>query len=194
MNTRPSRRLVIRAALAAVATVALATPPARAHGPTPQKAEAGIVIDASPDAVWKLVADFGAIGGWHPDVKAVRATGEGPGAERVLVLEKGEITDSLDEIEPTGRRLAYRLGQENVAALPVSFYTATLAVTDVGGGRSEVKWAARLYRGDTGNFPPDELNDEAATTAMTTFFEDGLKGLKAKAEGRPAEGKAAAGR
>lgn len=189
MNAHLLPRLVIAAAIAFAFTVL----PARAHGPTPQKAEADLVIAAPPEAVWKLVGDFGAIGSWHPDVKSVRVTGEGPGAERVLVLEKGEITDGLDELEPAEHRLAYRLSQENVEAFPVSFYTATLTVTDAGAGNSKVQWAARLYRGDTSNFPPDELNDEAATTAMTTFFEDGLKGLKAKAEGHAVAGKAPLG-
>ncbi|MDQ0504074.1 SRPBCC family protein [Xanthobacter agilis] len=184
-----SRRLAICGAIAC----ALASSPALAHGPTPQKAEAEVVIAAPPEAVWKLVADFGAIAGWHPDVKSAQATGNGPGAERVLVLEKGEITDGLDEIDPAGHRMAYRLSKENVEAFPVSFYTATITVDDAGGGKSKVEWAARLYRGDTGNFPPDELNDEAATSAMTVFFEDGLKGLKAKAEGQPVDGKAPVG-
>lgn len=187
MTNRPSRRLFTRG-LAAGALLALAVLPARAHGPTPQKAEAEVVIAAPPEAVWPLIADFGAIGSWHPDLKAVRAGGSAPGAERVLVLEKGEISDSLDEIDPPGRRLAYRLAKENVEAFPVSFYTATVTVTDAGGGNSAVQWTARLYRGDTSNFPPDELNDEAATAAMTTFLQDGLNGLKAKAEGKPVAG------
>ncbi|MFG1432551.1 SRPBCC family protein [Xanthobacter sp. V2C-8] len=194
MTARLSRRLALGCALACALASILTCLPARAHGPTPQKAEETAVIDAPPEAVWKLVGDFGAIASWHPDVKAASATGREPGAERVLVLEKGEITDGLDEIDPAARRIAYRLSKENVEALPVSFYTATLTVDDAGGGRSKVEWAARLYRGDTGNFPPDELNDEAATTAMSSFFADGLKGLKAKAEGRAAAGAAPAGR
>lgn len=186
---RPLRRLV----LGSMAICALMTLPALAHGPTPQKADAGIVIAAAPEAVWKLIGDFGAIGAWHPDVKSATATGSTPGAERVLILEKGEITDGLDEIDPATHRIAYRLSKENVEAFPVSFYTATLTVVDAGGGKSKVEWAARLYRGDTSNFPPDELNDEAATTAMTGFFEHGLAGLKAKAEGAHVAGKQAVG-
>ncbi|MFG1402980.1 SRPBCC family protein [Xanthobacter sediminis] len=190
MTARPSRRLALWCALACV----LVGLPAHAHGPTPQKAEETMVIDAPPEAVWKLLGDFGAIASWHPDVKAASATGREPGAERVLVLEKGEITDGLDEIDPAARRIAYRLSKENVEAFPVSFYTATLTVDDAGGGRSKVEWAARLYRGDTSNFPPDELNDEAATTAMSSFFAHGLKGLKTKAESRVAGSAAPAGR
>lgn len=176
---KPERSLFV---VAAALALSLASPLAHAHGPTPQKAQANITIAAPPDVVWKLVRDFGAIGTWHPDIKAVRATGSADGTERVLLLEKGEITDSLDERDDNARHLSYRLGQENIEAFPVSFYTATITVTDAGKGTSTVDWAARLYRGDTSNFPPDELNDEAATTAMTQFFTHGLDGLKTKVD------------
>lgn len=185
LRPKLSRPLHSRRGLCLAFALLLAGAPALAHGPTPQKAEVEVTIAASPDAVWKLAGDFAGIGGWHPMVKAVKAKGgNAPGAERVLVLEKGEIIDSLDEYDASGRSLGYRLGTENVEALPVSFYTATLTVADAGGGKSRVTWAARFYRGDTGNFPPDELNDEAAIAAMTGFFEAGLNGLKAKAEGK----------
>ena len=163
--------------------------PAQAHGPTPQKAEAKATVAAAPDAVWKIAGDFAGIGAWHPMVKAVKAKGgNAAGAERVLVLEKGEITDGLDEVDAAQRSLSWRLNTENVEALPVSFYTITLSVNDAGGGKdggtSEVVMTGRFYRGDTSNFPPDELNDEAAVAAMTAFFEAGVNGLKAKAEGK----------
>ena len=54
----------------------------------------------------------------------------------------------------------YRMLNPNVKALPVNSYSATLTVTPKDGG-SEVEWYGRFYRGDTGNEPPDDLNDEA---------------------------------
>lgn len=178
-------RLLPRIVLPALALLLALAAPARAHGPTPQKAEAKVVVAATPDAVWKSAGDFAGIGAWHPMVKAVRAKGgNAAGAERVLVLEKGEITDGLDDYDAAGRSLGWRLNTENVEALPVSFYTVTLTVSDAGGGGSEVVMAGRFYRADTSNFPPDELNDEAAVAAMTQFFEAGLAGLKAKAENK----------
>ncbi|NMN58681.1 mxaD protein [Xanthobacter sp. SG618] len=174
-----------RALLSSLGVFLALAAPAQAHGPTPQKAEAKATIAATPDAVWKIAGDFAGIGGWHPMVKAVRAKGgNAAGAERVLVLEKGEITDGLDDVDAAQRSLSWRLNTENVEALPVSFYTITLSVNDAGGGKSEVVMAGRFYRGDTSNFPPDELNDEAAVAAMTAFFEAGVNGLKAKAEGK----------
>ncbi|MEZ0212135.1 MAG: SRPBCC family protein [Xanthobacteraceae bacterium] len=157
---------------------------AAAHGPTPQKADESVTIPAPPEHVWALIAAFGGIGQWHPLVLKVEATGgDAAGAERVLTLAKGEITEGLDEADLAGRRLSYRLSKENIEAIPVSFYTATIEVLPAAGG-SEVRWSARFYRADTSNFPPDELNDDAAIAAMSDFLRRGLEGLKAKAGGQ----------
>ncbi|QIB35767.1 SRPBCC family protein [Ancylobacter pratisalsi] len=180
MNSRgypTSRRSLLAAALLLASAVPLA-----AHGPTPQKADETIIIAAPPDKVWALVSAFGRIGDWHPMVKKVEATGgDEAGAERTLVLEGGRVTEGLDESDAAGRRLSWRLLAENVEAIPVSFYTATIEVTPSGEG-SQVAWSARFYRGDTGNYPPEELNDDAAIAAMAAFVTQGLGGLKAKLE------------
>lgn len=153
---------------------------ALAHGPTPQRADETITIAAPPEAVWAELAKFGDIGAWHPLVKKVTATGgDAAGAERVLTLEKGEVTEGLDETDPAARRLSYRLLKENAEAIPVSFYTQTIEVKPEGSG-SEVSWGARFYRADTTNEPPEDRNDEAAIAAMNDFIKQGLEGLKAK--------------
>ena len=169
-------------ALAAVTSGAASPGPAQAHGPTPQKVTETITIAASPEAVWKFAGDFALITVWHPRVHSARTSnGNTPGSERELELEKGVLVESLDEYDAQQKLIAWRLSKENVEVLPVSFYSCSLTVRASGSG-SEVEWIARLYRGDTGNFPPDELNDEAAVAAMTAFFKAGLQGLKAKAE------------
>ncbi|MBB3769540.1 mxaD protein [Angulomicrobium tetraedrale] len=175
-------RLVRAVSLAvSLGLVAAGLAPLAAHGPTPQRAEETITIAASPDQVWKLVADFGSIGEWNPLVTKVALTGgSAAGAERVLTLAKGEITEGLDEVDAPAHRVSYRLLKENTEAIPVSFYTATIEVTPAGAG-SAVRWDARFYRADTTNEPPEELNDAAAIAAMTDFIRQGLEGLKAKA-------------
>ncbi|MBS7544653.1 SRPBCC family protein [Ancylobacter oerskovii] len=175
---------MLRRMMLAVALVLAGLAPLAAHGPTPQRAEERVTIAASPDKVWALLASFGAIGDWHPLVKKVSATGgNAAGAERVLTLEKGEITEGLDEIDPAERRLSYRLGKENAEAFPVSFYTAAIEVKPSGGG-SEVVWDARFYRADTTNEPPEGRDDAAAIAAMTDFIKQGLEGLRSKAGGQ----------
>lgn len=185
--TRTAAALAPLAALGAT----LIAPPAAAHGPTPQKIEETIAIAAPPERVWALVGPFGGIAGWHPLVARAEATGgDGPGAERVLTLRAGEavpggeIAEGLDDHEPAQRRYGYRLARENVQALPVSFYSATIEVRPAGEGRSEVAWTGRYYRGDTGNFPAEGQDDETAGKAMATFLRTGLEGLRARAEAR----------
>ena len=157
--------------------------PALAHGPTPQKAEEKITIAAPPAKVWEALKNFGDVS-WNPAVTKVEATGGNDnGASRTITLKTGNLVEGLDEYNDKEMSYGYRLSTENLEALPVSFYSATVAVTPAGEG-SEVTWIARFYRGDTSNFPPENLNDEAAVKAMTEFLQEGLKGLKSKVEGQ----------
>lgn len=158
--------------------------PLSAHGPTPQKAVQTIEIAASPEAVWEVVKDFDGIANWHPQVTENSGDGTNtPGtSQRTLTLENGEqMVDGLDTYDEAAHEYGYRLAQENVKALPVSFYTVTLKVMPADGG-SQLEWKGRFYRGDTGNFPPHNLNDEAAVKAMNAFFKAGLEGLRQRVE------------
>ena len=85
----------------------------------------------------------------------------------------------------SGRSYSYRLSDPDLKALPVSSYSATLTVSAEGDG-SKVEWLGRFYRGDTGNEPPEDLSDAAGRSAMNRYFADGLRGLKAKVEGKAA--------
>jgi len=163
---------------------------ALAHGPTPQKAQESVHIDAPPAEVWKIVGDISAFADWQPQLSEVRPSegndeiADTVGAERVLVFADGggEITESVDEYEPERHYLGYRLLVEDPAVFPVSFYTATIEITEADGG-SDVTWIARFYRGDTGNFPAEDQSDEAGQKAMHGFFKQGLDALKAQVEG-----------
>ncbi len=157
---------------------------ALAHGPTPKKVEETVNIAAPPAKVWEKAGDFGGISQWHPDVSKSSATQENkPGSVRELTLEKGVIKESLDEYDAEKLTYSYRMDGENLEALPVSSYSATLTVEPEGDG-SKVSWIGRFYRGDTSNEPPENLNDEAAIQAMNAFFKDGLAGLKKTVEGK----------
>jgi mxaD protein len=155
------------------------TTAALAHGPTPIKVNEAIVINADPKAVWSVASKFDGIAKWHPDVKAVTAKGgDAAGAERELTLKGGVLKEGLDEFDPAAFKMGYRLAEPNVDALPASSYFVTLTVKPAANGASEVAWYGRLYRGDTSNEPPENLNDEAARVAMSAFLRNGLEGLK----------------
>lgn len=152
-----------------------------AHGPTPQKIDEKVVISAPIDKVWDVVSDFGAIADWHPMVTAVSQ----PDPEtRVLTLQdKGNITESLDELNAEEHSMGYRLYEEDITVFPVSFYSIAIELDEVESG-TEMSWKGRFYRADTGNFPPEEYNDEAAVEAMKSFATTGMSSLKQKLEGQ----------
>jgi mxaD protein len=158
--------------------------PATAHGPTPQKVEESVVIAAPPDVVWAAVKDFDGLATWNPQVESSAGRGgNAAGGERDVVLKSGgQLTDSLDEYLEDEMSYSYRLGTPNIEAFPVSFYSATLTVKPGADGGSEVAWTARFYRADTGNFPSETQNDQAAIDAMTRFIQDGLQTLKQRVE------------
>ncbi|MDO9168470.1 MAG: SRPBCC family protein [Methylobacter sp.] len=158
---------------------------ALAHGPTPQKAKESITINASVDDVWNVIKQFDAIASWHPDVKA--SSGDGKNASdgiRTLTLKNGgQLVESLDFYSDKDHEYNYRLKTENVTVFPVSSYTTNLQVTAGDDANiSVVTLKSRFYRGDTGNTPPESLNDAAAVNAMNAFFKNGLAGLKQKLE------------
>jgi len=174
----------LRLALTGIAFCA-AVLAAHAHGPTPQKVEESIEISAPPDKVWEIAKEFAKIGDWHPLVEKSEGTGGNvAGATRTVTLKSGgALEDGLDDFNEAEKSYAYRLAKENIEAFPVSFYSAELSLKPNGDGTS-AKWIGRFYRADTGNFPSETQDDATAIAAMSNFLSEGLKGLKAKAEGK----------
>jgi mxaD protein len=156
-----------------------------AHGPTPQKAKETIIINAPIDTVWNAIKQFDAITSWHPDVKVSKGDGknESGGIRTITLQNDGQLTEELDYYNDQEHEYSYRLKTENVKAFPISSYSITVQVkAGDDANHSEVLLKSRFYRGDTGNSPPENLNDEAAVNAMNQFFKNGLAGLKQKLE------------
>ena len=151
-----------------------------AHGPTPQKVDEKIVINAPIEVVWDKVSDFGNIAEWHPMVESATMLEE-RARELTLTGKEGTITESLDEKDDAKHYMGYRLLTENIEVFPVSYYGITIQLDDVDEG-TEMRWEGRFYRADTGNFPPEEYNDEAAVAAMTAFATSGMQALKVELE------------
>lgn len=161
----------------------LVNPTVNAHGPTPQKAKESITIDAPISKVWALVKQFDAIASWHPDLK--KSEGDGvnqSGGKRTLTFQNDQsLVEELDYYSEQDHEYNYRLKTENPQAFPTSSHTVELKVA--AGDTPEnsvVTIKSRFYRGDTGNTPPENLNDEAAVKAMTQFINNALTGLKSK--------------
>jgi len=167
--------------LAFALTLALFSASAFAHGPTPQKVVESIEINAPVDKVWAVAGQFSGISKWNPALKASEG-GNKQGDKRTLTFNNGEqVVEELDALDEAAHEYTYRLAKDNVKAIPASSYSATFRVTPAGQG-VKVEWKSRLYRGDTGNFPADDMNDEAAVKAMQDFFKGGLEKLKKTVE------------
>lgn len=171
---------------ALIGAAALATLPASAHGPTPQKVVETVEIAAPIAKIWASVKDFGSVGQWNPALKTSESTGGNqPGEKRTLTFANGEkLVEELDAYDAAGHEYNYRMSLPNLNALPASSYSAVFKLSASGEG-TKVEWKSRLYRGDTGNEPPENLSDEAAVKAMTAFFHSGLQQLKASLEKTP---------
>ncbi|ABI61241.1 SRPBCC family protein [Granulibacter bethesdensis] len=166
--------------MGAILGVSLISPlTAHAHGPTPQKVDESVTVSAPPDKVWAIVKDFGGVGKWDSQFTAVTFKNDkDQGQERTLTLKSGKkIVEGLDFIDENAKQIGWRRVDDDVTALPVSSYNVKLTVTPDGSG-SKITWDGRFYRGDTGNEPPDNLNDAAAVSAMTTMIKTGLGNLK----------------
>lgn len=156
-----------------------------AHGPTPQKVVESIEINAPVDKVWALVKHFGGIAQWNPALDKSSSDGtDKPGDKRTLTFKNTQVlVEELDAYDESTHEYNYRLSKDNVKALPSSSYSGVLKLSPAGTG-TKVEWKSRLYRGDTGNFPAEDLTDEAAVKAMQDFFKTGLEGLKKIAEAK----------
>nr|BAL54068.1 hypothetical conserved protein [uncultured Gammaproteobacteria bacterium] len=149
------------------------------HGPTPQKSDSEITIQAPLAQVWEKLKSPSELCAWHPLVKRCELSG----SVRTLELASGErFSEEVLEVDEQNHIVYVRQGQPNVLALPISSYSYRLEAQDNGDGSVTVRWKARYYRGDTGNFPPPGLSDEAAVQAMDNWIKTGLKELKAACE------------
>jgi len=170
---------------------------ANAHGPVRQKLKESIKIDASPEAVWEKLKEYGSVD-WLPLVESSKAEGgNAKGASRVLTFKSGgSIEEVLKKYDVKKMSYSYKITEmstlntilhsgvdEPIKVLPVTDFAASIKVTASGSG-SEVTWKAGYYRGYTNNNPPAELNEKTAHDAVQAVFRAGLEGLKAISESK----------
>jgi hypothetical protein len=170
--------------LLAITTALLLPVLAFAHGPTPQKVEKEIVIQADPAKVWAIVKDFGNIQVWHPAIESDKMETKDDGVYRTLTLKGGgTIYEKLRSIDDGDMKIKYEIVE---SVLPVNDYVATMTVkAGPGAGETTVTWLARFYRKYKLNPPiPEGQDDESAVKAITGVFDAGLPNLKKVAEGK----------
>ena len=179
-----------------LATTLLVVPMiATAHGPSRQKVVESVTINASPEKVWALVKDFGALEKWHPAVASTEMTDD---KTRVLTLNvegNPTITEELMKLNDDSMMMKYKIKEMSVVktitfnskdtpyfTLPVNNYKATIMVKPSDEG-TKVTWKAAFYRSFMDNPPvPEGQSDKDAVAAITGVFKAGLENLKAISE------------
>ena len=168
---------------AAAAFVIGVAGPAYAHGPTRQKTEQKIEINAPADKVWSVVGNFQDMS-WLGVVDKTEGTGgNDKGAKRTLTLKNGaKIEEEINQYDAEKMMYSYRINSVDVKVLPVNNYSSKITVK-ADGDKSTVTWDGAFYRGYPNNDPPPELSDEAALKAVNALYAQGLQDLKKKVEG-----------
>ena len=167
-----------------VFTLMLVSSTALAHGPTRQKVDESMIINAAPEKVWAVIQNFHDMS-WDPDV--VSTDGEGDNtvnSTRTLHLKSGgELVQVLEAYKPEKHAYSIFMPHNDPAILAVADFSSQILVTASVNNTSTVEYRAAGYRGDPNGDPPEALNDASAITAMRTYVLDGLNGLKKKVEG-----------
>jgi carbon monoxide dehydrogenase subunit G len=115
-----------------------------------------VTVNATPDAVWKKVGDFGGLGEFFPGIESFRLEGD----VRVIGMFGMEIHERLISRDEAARSLTYSV----IDGVPVESHTATITVEAEGEG-AKVTWAYAVT--------PDE---------MAPIFGDTYKGALAAVE------------
>ncbi|MFT5442233.1 MAG: hypothetical protein ACI8W3_001275 [Myxococcota bacterium] len=96
-------------------------------------------FNSSPDAVWKELADFGAVGTWGPGIVSCKVEGDGIGSIRYIEMGGGVVMEErLESFDAAEQTLSYAIIG---GPMPVENYLATVKVTAAGDG-CRVDWGA----------------------------------------------------
>ena len=85
------------ARLLLLATFAIISTAAHAHGPTPQKAEEKITVTAPPAKVWDAIKDFGKFGKFTNELTGFFVPAK-PGAKGGPVVVRGSIVQTSEDL------------------------------------------------------------------------------------------------
>jgi len=123
-------------------------------------------IDATADAVWGLLEDFGGIGRFTEGLESCTVEGEGVGAVRTIRLPGLEMQERLESFDAARRTLQYAIV---AGPLPLESYLATIAVTDDGDG-ARIDWSS--------TFEPKGIPEDQARRMIEGVYNGGIAGIK----------------
>jgi carbon monoxide dehydrogenase subunit G len=121
-----------------------------------------VLIDRSPDDVWKLLREFGSLAEWMPGVETCTVEGD----VRTLGMMGMQVKEQLRKLDDDNRTIAYSLIESPMGNL--ESHTATISVTPEGSG-SHVTWEVDVK--------PDDL-----LAIFVPIYEGSVQAIKTKME------------
>ncbi len=138
-------------------------------------------IAVGADRVWAMAGDFAGLALWVSGVDRFACTGDGIGAVRTFLLAGQAMEERQMARDDANRSYSYALCRGPV---PVAGYRATIAVTPLGPGRSQVTWSA--------SYRPVGIAPERCERLLRSSYRANLERLKDRLEsgvpGRPVPG------
>jgi hypothetical protein len=125
-------------------------------------------VNASAASVWTALSNFSGIKVGGP-VTSFETEGEGVGMVRTIGLGGGKVVERLDRHDADGRVFAYSILNDD-SPLPVSGYSANVAITDTGPGTCNVRW--------TGTFEPRGVPEADAVKVVEGIYRGGIAGAR----------------
>lgn len=160
---------------------------ASAHGPSPQKIEKTITINAAPAKVWGIVKDFAHPEVWRTSIVSTKVVNKNdengtPGTYRNLTMKDGStLEEHLQGADDADMKFKYEI--TNGVVPMKDYYSYIVVAAGPTAGQSTVTWTARFYRKYSLNPPiPPGQDDESAIKFVNTFVDADFAGLKKAAE------------
>jgi hypothetical protein len=130
-----------------------------------------ITLNATADAIWRVIGDFSAACDYLSMVVQCRVEGEGIGALRTLTGADGStIIERLDAMDPTTHQLSYAL----LTDTPFRNCLTTVILRDLGLNLTEIGWSATFEADGIPSSEAAELMEGALATnclALKEFME-----------------------
>lgn len=135
-------------------------------------------VAEAPEALWREIGSFGAVGKWHPLLARVDCEGERSGCRRTAEGQDGSRQiERLLETSPRAHFYRYRMES---SGMPVRDYVGELRVESDGDSGSNVVWSAE--------FEAAGGNERKVAQSVLGFFKAGLHNLERLHRGSGGEG------
>jgi hypothetical protein len=119
-------------------------------------------IGAPIARVWACFADFGDLGGWAPGAPKVTLDGPASAVGTVRLVEnEGQppIRERLTAYDPSATTFSYAMLE---SPFPFTDYLATVRLSDLGGGRTGIRWSS--------SFVPQGMPAESVVALLENVY------------------------